>query len=127
MFLLTLGASIQLSLLICLLFAADSKPRPVKGIRTPGVQIPFASLKAEAELKLESAAVGLVVAGQKVFAPNGTRLDSVDTKTSKLNEKPVMGLAAVCGGAVQAFESTWIPNCAAKGPGDNCASARPSL
>jgi virginiamycin B lyase len=85
---------------------ADLGPR--QGIKTPGVQIPFARLKAEAELPL---APHWLVFSDTVLIPNKTGgLERLDAKTNKLVD-PVAGVTKLCGGATTAFASLWIPAC----------------
>jgi virginiamycin B lyase len=80
-----------------------------QGIKTPGVQIPFASLKADAELPL---APRWMVFSDSVLIPNRTGgLERLDAKTNKLVD-PVAGLRNPCGGAATGFTSLWIPDCA---------------
>lgn len=87
--------------------AGGSKP----GIKTPGVQIPFASLKAETEIPLDGAP-GLPVIGESVWLANSAK-DSIlalDPKTAKAGT-PITGLHKPCSGVVSAFKSLWSPNC----------------
>lgn len=81
------------------------------GIKTPGVQIPFTSLKAEAELPL--APRWMIFADTILIPSKSGGLERVDAKTNKVGE-PVKGLANLCGGAATGFSSLWIPDCAAK-------------
>jgi hypothetical protein len=81
---------------------------PKQGIKTPGVQIPFANLKAEAELPL---APQWMVFSDSVLIPNKAGgLERLDAKTNKLID-PVTGFTNLCGGATTAFTSLWIPSC----------------
>jgi virginiamycin B lyase len=81
---------------------------PEQGIKTPGVQIPFASLKAEAELPL---APQWIVFSDTILIPNKSGgLERLDAKTNKLVD-PVAGVSKLCGGAAIGFASLWIPNC----------------
>lgn len=84
-------------------------PRPKMGIKTPGVQIPFASLKAEAEF---SAASPWIVIAESPLLPNSAKdvLEKIDAKANKLSD-PIPGLNKPCGGAVSAFTSLWVPTC----------------
>jgi streptogramin lyase len=94
------------------LAGAEKKPpaAPKAGIKTPGVQIPIASLKAEAEIEATSEWIGVA---DLLLVPNPEKgtLDRLDPKTNKLTE-PVPGVAKPCGGAVAAFGSVWVPSCA---------------
>ena len=92
------------------LAAADKKPvAPKAGIKTPGVQIPIASLKPEAELDAAPEWIGVA---DLVLVPNAAtgKLDRLDPKTNKITE-PVAGVTKPCGGAVSAFGSVWVPSC----------------
>jgi virginiamycin B lyase len=91
----------------------SAETRPAKGIKTPGVAIPFASLKAEAEVTLTNPATAILAAGAglNLLVSNGDRLDQIETKGNKLSEKNVAGLGKTCGGIVSGFGSVWIPDC----------------
>jgi hypothetical protein len=91
------------------LFAAQSGKTALKqGIQTPGVQIPFASVKAEAEWSL---APRWIVFSDTILIPNKAGgLERLDAKTNKLVD-PVPGVTKLCGGAAIDFNSLWIPDC----------------
>jgi streptogramin lyase len=96
----------------------DSKAakKPAAGVQTPGVQIPFASLKAEAEIKLEAVPAGIAFTTD-IFIAAGDAVVRVDPKTNKPGEKPVdkiTGLGNACGGLLNALSSLWTVNCSAK-------------
>ncbi len=79
-----------------------------QGIKTPGVQIPVSSLKAEVELPF---APQWLVFSDTILIPNKTGgLERLDAKTNKLVE-PVTGVSKLCSGAAIGFASLWIPNC----------------
>jgi virginiamycin B lyase len=85
---------------------------PTAGIKTPGIQIPFASLKSEADLALEGAPGWLVADGQTLLLPIGgqgsiARIGNRDNKSMEAWK----GFEAPCGGVVSAFESLWVPDC----------------
>ena len=86
---------------------------PKSGVKTPGVQIPFASLKAELEFETATAPewIGFTDA---IFIPNqtGDGLNRIDprAKEVKLGE-PLAGLKKPCGGIVNAFTALWVANC----------------
>lgn len=84
------------------------------GVKTPGVQIPFASLKAEAQIAVETPGWISFAAGS-VLMPNRAKnaLLRIDAKTSKAQD-PIAGLEQPCGNAISAFGSLWIANCGAK-------------
>jgi len=94
------------------LAAVDKKPVavPKGGIKTPGVQIPIALLKAEAEIDAAPQWIGVA---DLLVIPNAAtgKLVRLDPKTNKLGE-PVPGVDKPCGGAVTAFGSIWVPGCA---------------
>ncbi|HXJ42054.1 MAG TPA: DUF5074 domain-containing protein [Bryobacteraceae bacterium] len=91
--------------------AKASVPVPPKsGIKTPGVQIPFASLKEEAKVPVE-APVRILIA-ESVLVPSRANdlLVRVDAKTNKPQD-PVAGMKKPCSGIVTGFASAWVPNC----------------
>ena len=87
---------------------------PKNGIKTPGVQIPFASLKSEAELPAEGAA-WMTITGAAILVPSKPQdtLVRIDPKGNKAMD-PVTGLNQPCAGAIVAFGSIWTPNCGSK-------------
>ena len=100
---------ILIGLCFALALTAQSGKTPRQGIKTPGVQIPFANLKAEVELPL---APQWMVFSDTVLIPNKNGgLERLDAKTNQLVE-PVAGVAKLCGGAATGFASLWIPDCA---------------
>src|SRR5258708_5959934 len=108
-----LGAWLALAVTV---FAAQSgkskhaEPGPKQGIKTPGVQIPFSSLKADVELPF---APQWMVFSDSVLIPNKAGgLERLDAKTNKL-VGPIADITRTCGGAAVGFPSLWIPNCAA--------------
>lgn len=89
-------------------------PAPAAGIKIPGIQMPFANVKSEAEITVPGRPNGMFF-GEMAFLPNGPEngITRLDTKVNKLND-PWTGLKAPCGGILNAFRSLWVPNC-----GDN--------
>jgi virginiamycin B lyase len=83
---------------------------PKEGIKTPGVQIPFASLKAEAELPV--APVWMAAADALIVPAAQGGLLKIDQRTNKPGE-PVTGVAKACGGVITGFNSLWAADCAA--------------
>jgi virginiamycin B lyase len=85
---------------------------PKLGVKTPGVQIPFASLKAEAEF---SVAPPWIIFADSPLLPDSSKdaLDKIDAKANKLGD-PIAGLSKPCGGGVAAFTSLWVPTCGDK-------------
>jgi len=78
------------------------------GIKIPGVQIPFANLKAEAELPL--APQWMIFSDTILIPDKNGGLERLDVKTNKLVD-PVPGVTKLCGGAATGFASLWIPDC----------------
>jgi len=84
---------------------------PKNGVKTPGVRIPFDSLKAEAEFAV-GGKPGWFAFGERVLIPNealGT-IARVNPRTSK-EEEAWKGFDKPCGGVAVAFESVWSPSC----------------
>lgn len=83
---------------------------PKQGVKTPGVQIPMTSLKAEAEVAVAGLS-GAVTLTQEVLAPQRATgaLLRIDGKTNKPGEA-IGGLNQPCGGVVPAFGSLWVPS-----------------
>jgi len=89
------------------------KPAPVKfGVKTPGVQIPFASLKSDAEIKLEAVPSGMAFTTE-IFIAAGNVLQKVDARSNKPGDT-ISGLNQACGGLLSAFTNMWTVNCGAK-------------
>jgi virginiamycin B lyase len=80
---------------------------PTAGIKTPGVQIPFANLKPDAEFVAAAEWMAFtdapLLADQKSLFHIDARKNELGTAVAPLN-KP-------CGGAASAFASLWIPAC----------------
>jgi streptogramin lyase len=83
---------------------------PKSGVRTPGIQIPFASLRPEATIDAPSKPGWIFFSAGSVFAPGQENLLRIDAKTNKPGD-PVAGLKRPCGGMVSAFGSLWAPDC----------------
>jgi virginiamycin B lyase len=98
---------------------ADQSPKPAKGkavaaaphtgIKTPGIQIPFSRLKAEAEFEAP-AKPGWLFFATSAYIPGADSLARIDPKTNKKLD-PIAGLAKPCGGMTSAFGSLWAPLC----------------
>ena len=103
------------------LLAAAEKPKDQKaaptvvkaGIRTPGIQIPFARLKAEQEFPVLKGTRWLAPTADVVLAPGQTEgsLARLDARANKAGD-PVPGVGQLCAGAVEAFKSWWVADCA---------------
>lgn len=87
---------------------------PKAGIKTPGLQIPFESLKAEVQIPVDTP--GWVMAGDSIYVENRTKdaLVKIETKTNKVLD-PVAAVKQPCSGILTAFGSLWIPSCADQG------------
>jgi streptogramin lyase len=95
--------------LACLCLAAEEVP--VAGVKTPGVQIPFAKLKAEAEF--EGSPAWLLFSDSVLMpAESGEALAKIDAKANKPGTF-INGFSEPCAGAISAFKSVWVPNCGA--------------
>jgi len=79
------------------------------GIKTPGVQIPFSTLKAEAEFQAKDRPEWLFFSGV-AFVPGKEVIEKIDPKSNQKIE-PIAGLAKACGGMASAFGSLWAPVC----------------
>ena len=96
-----------------LLAALLSGAAPKIGIRTPGIQIPFARLKAEQEFPLAAGARWVAATSQVAIAPGKAEgsIARIDMKTDKAGD-PVSGVGTACAGVAEAFDSWWIADCA---------------
>jgi hypothetical protein len=83
---------------------------PKGGIKTPGVQIPFESLKAETQISVETP--GWIAIGDSILVPNMSKdsIARIDPKANKLLD-PIAGIGKPCSGAIAAFGTWWIPSC----------------
>jgi len=101
--------------LLSIASANDRSTKPVHekiGIKTPGVQIPFARLKAEAEFETPAKPEWIFFSGA-VFVPRKDAIDRIDVKTNAKAADPIGGLPNPCGGMTSAFGSLWAPVCGA--------------
>jgi virginiamycin B lyase len=84
---------------------------PAQGIKTPGVQIPFAELKSEAALETATSA-GWIASTDSILIPSKDGLAKVDPRAKEVKfGDPLTGLNKPCAGTVTAFTSLWVPNC----------------
>jgi virginiamycin B lyase len=113
-----------LVLLPVLLFSADDnkgkKARPAAeeikaGVKTPGIQIPFASLTHEADLPLPGPPTSLTVAGDSIWVTVRSKgsLVQIEAKEGKAKD-PLTDFKEPCSIIASAFNGLWIPTC-----GDN--------
>lgn len=88
--------------------AKVAEATPKLGVKTPGVLIPFSRLKPEAEIV---ASPTWMLATDTLLIPSGEALDRIDTKTN-LKKDSITGIKQACAGAVSAFKSLWVSDCA---------------
>jgi streptogramin lyase len=86
--------------------------RPANGVRTPGVQIPFASLASELAYTIEAPPAPWLAATDVLWIPAKQSLLRVDPKAKEAKfGDPIAGLEIPCAGVVNAFNSLWAPTC----------------
>lgn len=105
---------INLLLALTLVVSSHAGPgsKPVKaamGVKTPGVQIPFANLKPEAEFPAPAKPDWLFFSAS-TFARGKDSLERIDPKTNKKID-PIDGVSKPCGGMASSFDSLWVPVC----------------
>jgi len=86
--------------------------KPAKtGVKTPGVQIPIASLKPDAIFEVPGSPDWIAV-GDSVWISNKPKnsVTRLDPKTNKVVETISVGKAP-CSGLAIGFDSLWVPNC----------------
>jgi hypothetical protein len=92
-------------------------PAPAAGVKTPGVLIPFAKLKTEAELPLGSAPAGFHFSGDTVvIAESAGAVRRFDAKTNKPYNpsRDAADVTHACGGLAGGFSSLWTATCGDK-------------
>jgi virginiamycin B lyase len=84
---------------------------PKPGVKTPGVQIPFASLKPDYEFPVPGAPDWIAV-GESIWISNSPKnsVTRIDPKTNKIADT-ITGLNQPCSGLAIGFGSLWVPNC----------------
>lgn len=88
---------------------------PKIGIKTPGIQIPFSRLKAEAEFQTPDKPDWIFITNgpsAAAFMPAKNSIDKIDLKTNKKGDS-IAAVDQPCGGMVSAFGSLWAPACGA--------------
>ncbi len=83
---------------------------PKDGVKTPGVLIPAASLKSEAEIPVDGPGWIAIADSVMVESKEKDSLFRIDPKANKPLD-PVGDLKQPCSGAITAFGTLWIPNC----------------
>ncbi|MBI4904998.1 MAG: hypothetical protein HY820_15275 [Acidobacteria bacterium] len=107
---------ILLSTALCfsVAFAASKEPPPPRaktGVKTPGVQIPFAQLKTEARIEIPGLAGGPLATDAIWVGSQGNKaVVSVDLKENKIS-KTIEGVSKPCGQPVTGFGSLWVADC----------------
>lgn len=99
-------------------FASEKPPQkkpvvPKVGIKTPGIQLAFSRIKAEAEFLTPDKPEWLFITNGptgSAFIPTKNSIDPVELKTNKKAD-PVTALDQPCGGMASAFGSLWTPVC----------------
>lgn len=84
---------------------------PAGGIKTPGVQIPYASLKSELVYEA-STPVTWLAATDTLWLPSKDGLDRIDPKGKEAKfGTAIVGIDKACAGLANAFNSLWVPTC----------------
>jgi streptogramin lyase len=85
---------------------------PKAGVKTPGIRIPMADLKAEAEIAIDAPVETFYVAADAAFLAGKTKSEilPIDLKANKA-EAAIGGFNRPCATVVSAFGSVWVPNC----------------
>jgi len=109
-----------LFVLVTVLLAAKEKEKPGKnpawppkaGIKTPGIQVPFANLKSEADLTLEGTPSSILAEGTNVLIPIRDKgsIARIGNRDNKALES-FKGFDEPCGGLINAFGTLWAPDC----------------
>jgi streptogramin lyase len=81
---------------------------PKAGIKTPGVQLPYSSLKSEAEFEAP-AKPEWVFFSTSAYFPASESIEKVDPKTNRKGDA-IAGISKPCG-MVSAFSSLWAASC----------------
>ncbi len=83
---------------------------PANGVKTPGVQVPFARLKPDATIETSAKPEWLAFVSNALYLPGSGKIDRIDPKTNKF-EDSIAGVKEPCGGVVSAFGSLWTESC----------------
>jgi DNA-binding beta-propeller fold protein YncE len=96
---------------ICAGAGTVKKPGPKLGVKTPGVQVPFESLKALAEIPI-AGTPGDILITDSVWVMNAGKdsIEKIDGKSNKPGEA-LTGLHKPCSGLATGFGSLLIPTC----------------
>ena len=85
---------------------------PRLGVKTPGVLIPYALLKTEAELP-EPGKPAWMFFSESLYVPGRDSIEKINAKTNKPGD-PIAGVNQPCSGMISAFKSLWVASCANK-------------
>lgn len=108
------SAWLAFTLVSSLVVAATKTAKPpAGGVKTPGVLIPVASLKADATFALASPASGAHFTANAVMIADTIAIRRFDGKTNKAFEpsRDVTEVVGACGGMVAAFGHLWTTTC----------------
>lgn len=83
---------------------------PRNGVKSPGVQVAFSRLKADASLDTPSKPAWIEFLRNSIYVPGDGKLERVDIKTNKFAD-PIAGVARPCGGMAFGFGSLWAESC----------------
>jgi streptogramin lyase len=91
--------------------AANTTARPAAGIKAPGIQIPFSSLKADVDLP-SPARPSWLFFSESLFTPNSLNgsVEKLEAKTGKAGD-PITGISKPCTRIASGFGSLWVPSC----------------
>lgn len=91
---------------------AKSPAAPIHGVKTPGVLIPFETLKSEAVITLASPPAALLFT-ESIALADTAGIHRYDSKTNAPFDPPrdLAGLDKPCGGMLSAFSFVWMPVC----------------
>ena len=108
---------------------------PNAGVKTPGIQIPFESLKSEADIAIDMPGAAVMSGSILIPSKSKDQILRIDAKTNKPPEPkpeekmgkpadakpatppeptptgPIADIKQPCSGLVNAFGSFWIPSC----------------
>ena len=84
--------------------------QPAPGVKTPGIQIPFASLKAETEIPAAAKPEWLFFS-QFLYVPDTQRQRRQDRREVWQASEPLPATPKPCAGMASAFSSLWVATC----------------
>ncbi len=104
---------------IAAVFAAGKEAKsaktaaPAHGVKTPGVLIPYTTLKSDAEIVLDAPPAGFLFTDAIQIAGAGgiRRFDAATNKPFEPS-RDIKGVDKPCGGLLNAFSFVWTPSCA---------------